>query len=180
MLALRYSTVLGGHWCDSTPRTRLLAQERCEWSRANPLCSLRPTSLWQLGTGHTWELHRRWRQVSVVTIHFTAPRATVRELAGLRKCLSELADLPPAEALARIGESGSLLLPELDTREATRLVAKLSRHGLRSSIESRVDAEVLAFDRTTGCALIMEDESEARRVKAEMMAAGVPVYDSES
>jgi hypothetical protein len=89
--------------------------------------------------------------------------------------LPEFQQLAPAAARDRAGAGGRVQLGELPGPEATRLLECLRQAGLRAELRNTSCASYLPLDRTTGAALLIEDEGEARRVAEEMIRDGIPV-----
>src|SRR5687767_1899488 len=113
---------------------------------------------------HDWILQRCPRSLTRITIHFSQKSPTVTELAALRRCFPEFREMPPAMLRARLGDSGMLSLVEMSTREARPLVQAARKEGLRVVDEGRSYVSYLPIDRTTGCALLIEDEAEMQAV----------------
>jgi phosphatidylserine/phosphatidylglycerophosphate/cardiolipin synthase-like enzyme len=124
---------------------------------------------------HDWVVHCFESDRAELTVLFDGARPALRELAALRRCLPEFRDLPPATARARAGADGRLALGELPGPEARRLSDDLRRAGLRAELRNTSAVTYLPLDRTTGAALIVEDDAEARRLAEQMIRAGVPV-----
>jgi hypothetical protein len=61
-----------------------------------------------------------------------------------------------------------------------RLVEAARGAGLGVLAENVSFISYLPYDRTTGCALLIEDDAEARSVAEAMIAAGVPVQEVEA
>ena len=79
-----------------------------------------------------------------------------------------------------IGETEVLPLGVLTSPEAHELIQTAEASGLRVIAEGASLVSFLPFDRTTGCAWLIEDEAEAAAVAHAMMAAGVPVRSVEA
>jgi hypothetical protein len=126
---------------------------------------------------HDWELQRFWGDRTRVTIQFRQQRPSVAELASVRRCLPQYRHMAPATVRATIGESGELPLGELFTPDALELIKAAEEQGLRVVAERASFVSYLPFDRTTGCAWLIEDEAEAAEVARAMLAAGVPVRE---
>ena len=73
------------------------------------------------------------------------------------------------------GAGSRLELGKLPGPEARRLLDDLRRAGLRTELRNRSRVSYLPLDRTTGTALLVEDEAEAQRLVQDMIRAGVPV-----
>lgn len=129
---------------------------------------------------HDFVLHRIWNDLTRVTIRFRAPSPSLQELAAIRRCLPEFRNTSPAEVRHRIGDSQELLLGVLPTREARRVIDSAQSEGLQAIPESASYVSYLPFDRTTGCAWLIEDDDEAAAVAQAMLEAGVPVQDVEA
>jgi hypothetical protein len=129
---------------------------------------------------HDYVLHRFWNDLTRVTIRFQASPPSVQELAAIRRCLPEFRNMAPAVVRGRMGDSPELSLGVLPTPEARRLIEWAQAEGLEVIGESASFASFLPFDRTTGCAWLIEDDSEAAAVAKAMLEAGVPVQDVEA
>jgi hypothetical protein len=131
--------------------------------------------MFQWNRTHDWVLQCFETDRADLTVLFDGARPSLRELAALRRCLPEFRHLPPAATRNRAGTSGRLELGELPGPEARRLVEDLQHAGLRTELRNTSCVSYLPLDRTTGAALIVEDEAESRRLAADMMRAGIPV-----
>jgi len=65
-------------------------------------------------------------------------------------------------------------------QEARWLIEVAREAGLSVLAEKVSFISSLLYDQTTGCALLIEDDAEARRVAEAMIAAGVPVQAVEA
>ncbi len=83
--------------------------------------------------------------------------------------------MSPAAARAFAGTGGRLELGEFPGPQARRLLDQLGGAGLRTELRVTSGVSYLPLDRTTGAALIVEDNAEARILAEEMIRAGVPV-----
>ncbi len=128
---------------------------------------------------HDWVLSRHYTERATLMVLFQGGRPSVSELATLRRCLPWLRHLAPVVLRDRIGQSGNLDLGEFDGREARRWQEDLKGAGLQVVIRDTSFTSYLPIDRTTGAALLVEDEEKARELVEEMMRAGVPVQDIE-
>src|SRR5262245_43147528 len=108
---------------------------------------------------HDWVVQCFASDRAELTVVFADARPALRELAALRQCLPEFRDVPPAIARARAGTDGRLALGELHGPEARRLLDDLRRAGLRAELRNTSGVSYLPLDRTTGAALIVEDEA---------------------
>ena len=126
---------------------------------------------------HDWELKRFLNDRIRVTIQFRQRVPSVTELAAIRQCLPQFRHMAPAALRAEIGESGVLLLGDLPSDEAMKVVQAAESQGLHVVSEDVSFVSYLPFDRTTGCAWLIEDDAEASAVTQAMLASGVPVRD---
>jgi hypothetical protein len=124
---------------------------------------------------HDWVLTRFESDRAELTVLFDEASPSLRELIALRRCLPEYRQLTPAAARDRAGTGGRVELGELPGPEARRLSEGLQQAGLRSELRNTSRISYLPVDRTTGAAMLIEDEGEARRVAEEMIRAGIPV-----
>jgi hypothetical protein len=129
---------------------------------------------------HDYVLQRYWNDLTRVTIRFRNSPPSVSQLVALRRCLPQFRDVAPASVRETIGDSQELSLGELPTPEARRLIQAAQANGLEVVAQSASFVSYLPFDRTTGCAWLIEDDAEAAAVAQEMLAAGVPVQDVEA
>src|SRR5579871_6824929 len=118
---------------------------------------------------HDYILHRFWNDLTRVTIRFSNAPPSVGELVALRRCFSQFRDVPPATLRSRIGDCRQLSLGELPTPEARSLIEAARREGLDVIAESTSFVSYLPFDRTTGCAWLIEDDAEAAAVARAML-----------
>jgi hypothetical protein len=79
-----------------------------------------------------------------------------------------------------VSASGVLDLGALPTPEARHLIEKAQAEGLEAVAERASFVSYLPYDRTTGCAWLIEDDAEAWAVAQAMLAAGVPVENVEA
>lgn len=124
---------------------------------------------------HDWVLQCFESDQAQLTVLFDEARPSIRELAALRRCLPDFRHLAPAAARSRAGTAGRLELGELPGPEARRLSECLRQAGLKAELRNTSCVSYLPLDRTTGAALLIEDDGEARRLAEEMIRAGIPV-----
>jgi hypothetical protein len=129
---------------------------------------------------HDYVLHRFWNDLTRVTIRFHKGPPSVHELVALRRCLPQFRDLAPAALRSQIGGSRELSLGEMPTPEARRVMEAALAEGLEVVAESAAFVSYLPYDRTTGCAWLIEDDAEAAAVAQAMLQEGVPVQDIEA
>jgi hypothetical protein len=129
---------------------------------------------------HDWVLIRSWNDLTRVTILFQQVPPSVAELVAIRRCLPQCRHMAPARVRAAVGEPGALPLGVLPSPEARQLIQVAEAQGLRVVAEGASVVCCLPFDRTTGCAWLIEDEAEAVAVLQAMLAAGAPVQDVEA
>jgi hypothetical protein len=126
---------------------------------------------------HDWVLQRYASDRAELTVLFAGSRASLRELAALRRCLPGLRDQSPAVARARTGTEGRYELGELPGSEARRIRDMLKGAGLTVEFRNMSNVSYLPLDRTTGTALIVEDDAEMSLLAQQMIQAGVRVVD---
>jgi hypothetical protein len=126
---------------------------------------------------HDWVLQRYWNDLTRVTIQFRQGPPSVAELAALRRCLPQYRHTPPAKVRAMVPASGVLNLGVMPTRQARELIGVAQAEGLEVVAESASFVSYLPYDRTTGCAWLIEDDVEALAVARAMQAAGISVVD---
>jgi hypothetical protein len=127
---------------------------------------------------HDWVVHRFHLDRAELTVLFEAERPSLAELAALRRCLPEFRNVPPTTARDRARQKGRLEFGELHGPEARRLLGELRREGLRVELKTTSRVGYLPQDRTTGDALLIEDDVEARSLAEQMIESGVPVEDT--
>src|SRR4051812_19237605 len=123
--------------------------------------------MFQWDRTHDWVLQCFETDRADLTVVFDGARPSLRELAALRRCVAEFRQLPPAAARNRAGTSGRLELGELPGPEGRRLSEDLQQAGLRVELRNTSRVSYLPLDRTTGAALLIEDEDEAQRLAEE-------------
>jgi len=126
---------------------------------------------------HDWVVQRYYYDLTRVAIRFEGGSPTVAELLAARRCLPQFRDTPPAELRASIGIAGSLSLGEMPTREARRLAEAAEAAGLDVVMDNASFISYLPYDRTAGCAWLIEDDAKARSIAEAMIAAGVPLQE---
>jgi hypothetical protein len=129
---------------------------------------------------HDYVLHRFWNDLTRITIRFRNAPPSVGELAALRRCLPQFRDVRPAMLRSRVGDCRQLSLGEMPTRAARSVIETAQAQGLEVVAESASFVSYLPFDRTTGCAWLIEDDAEAAAVVQGMLEEGVPVQDIEA
>jgi hypothetical protein len=129
---------------------------------------------------HDFVLHRFWYDLTRVTIRFRDVPPSVQELLALRRCLPQFRDVAPATLRSRIGDSRQLSLGEMPTPEARSVIEAVQAQGLEVVAESESFVSYLPYDRTTGCAWLIEDDAEAAAVAQAMLQEGVPIQDIEA
>ncbi len=129
---------------------------------------------------HDYVLQRFWNDVTRVTIRFCDAPPSVQELAALRRCVPQFREVGPAALRNQIGDSRQLSLGQMPTPEARRVIEAAQAQGLEVIAESASFVSYLPYDRTTGCAWLIEDATEAAAVAQAMLQEGVPVQDIEA
>ena len=129
---------------------------------------------------HDYVLHRFWNDLTRVTIRFRNAPPSVQELVALRRCLPQFRDVAPATLRSQIGDSRQHSLGEMPTPEARSVIEAAQAQGLEVVAESASFVSYLPYDRTTGCAWLIEDAAEAAAVAQAMLQEGVPVQDIEA
>jgi hypothetical protein len=127
-----------------------------------------------------WVVHRTFHDLTRVSIRFRAGTPSAAELVAIRRSLPHCRDLPPAELRDAIRASGALALGEMPTPEARSVIERATAQGLDVVAERCSFVSYLPYDRTTGCAWLIEDDAEARAVAEAMIAEGVPIQDIEA
>ena len=120
-------------------------------------------------------LHRFFHERAEVTIHFGAQTPTVGELAALRRLVPHYSNMPPAALRELVGHAGEHSLGDMPGDTARELAAEAQKIGLKFTVENTSIVGYLPFDKTTGCAWLIDDEEESKAVVESMIAAGVPV-----
>src|SRR5690349_13999066 len=110
---------------------------------------------------HDWVLERFWHDLTRVTIQFRQAPPSVAELVAVRRCLPQFRHMAPAAVRAMIGETRVLPLGVLTSPEARELIQTAEAEGLTVLAEGASQVSYVPFDRTTGCAWLIEDEVEA-------------------
>jgi hypothetical protein len=129
---------------------------------------------------HEWVLHRSWNDLTRVTIRFQNAKPSLSELAAIRRCLPQYRDMAPAAARTSIGETGQLPLGVMPTPEARGVIEIIQKEGFIVDAECASYVSYMPLDKTTSCALLIENEAEAKAVVQSMLAAGVPVQQIEA
>src|SRR5262249_10144526 len=129
---------------------------------------------------HDYVLHRIWNDLTRVTIRFHDGPPSVQELLALRRCLPQFRDVAPATLRSQIGDARQLSLGEMPTPEARRVIEAVQAQGLAVVAESASFVSYLPYDRTSGCAWLIEDDAEAAAVAQAMLREGVPIQDIEA
>jgi hypothetical protein len=129
---------------------------------------------------HDYVLHRFWNDLTRVKIRFRSAPPSVQELVALRRSLPQFRDVAPAALRGQIGDSQELPLGKMPTPEARRVIEAAQAQGLEVVAESASFVSHLPYDRTTGCAWLIEDDAEAAAVAQAMLQEGVPVEDIEA
>jgi hypothetical protein len=124
-----------------------------------------------------WVVQRCWHDLMRVTVRFRQARPSVAELVAFRRCLPQFRDEAPAALRARIGESGMFALGVMPTPEARRFVEAAEASGLQFVAESASFVSYLPIDRSSGCAWLIEDDTEAAAVALAMLRSGVPIQE---
>src|SRR4051812_39916329 len=129
---------------------------------------------------HDYVLHRFWNDLTRVTIKFRNAPPSVQEMVAVRRCLPQLRDVVPATLRSQIGDSQQLSLGEMPTPEARGVIEAAQAQGLDVVAESASFVSYLPYDRTTGCAWLIEDDAEAAAVARAILQDGMPVQDTEA
>jgi len=129
---------------------------------------------------HDYVLHRYWIDLTHVTIRFAKCPPSVKELVALRRCLPQFRNVAPATLRSQLSDSPYLSLGEMPAREARNVIEAAQAQGLEVIQKSASFIRYLPYDRTTGCAWLIEDDAEAEAVAQAMLREGMPVQDVES
>ena len=129
---------------------------------------------------HDYVLHRISNDLTRVTIRIRDAPPSVQELAALRRCLPQYRDVAPTTIRSQIGDCRQLSLGDMPSPEARRVIEAVQAQGLEVVAESASFVCYLPYDRTTGCAWLIEDDEQAAAVAQAMLQEGVPVQDIEA
>jgi hypothetical protein len=129
---------------------------------------------------HDWVVQRCYHELSCVTIRFERGMPSLDELRAVRRCLPQFRDTPPGELRTTIGAMGALHLERMPTGESLRLAEAARLAGLNVVTDNASFLSYLPYNRTTGCAWLIEDDTEAQAVAEAMISTGVPVQDVEA
>jgi hypothetical protein len=127
---------------------------------------------------HDFVLLRWRRDLTSITIRFQTSSPSVAELIALRRFLPRFRDMAPRAVREMIGHSQELRLDALPTPEAILLIEEAEREGLDVHAEQKSFTGYQPYDRTIGCAWLIENGDEAAAVVQTMIAEGVQVQDS--
>jgi hypothetical protein len=129
---------------------------------------------------HEYVVHRTFHERTQLTIHFAAGAPTVAELVAVRKCLPNFGNMNPSAFRALIGDTGSVSLGVLETRQAREIVKWAPTEGLKIVAENASFVTYRIHDVTLNCTLPLADEGELQSIAEAMIAAGVLVSTIEA
>jgi hypothetical protein len=124
---------------------------------------------------HDWIVERTFYNRLRVSVRFAAGKPSVAELVAVRRCFPQFANMPPQSLLTQVGHSGALEIGTFPATEARHSVKDAQQAGLNVVAENASYVIYVPVDRTLGCAMLIEDDGEARATAEAMIAAGVPV-----
>ncbi len=134
--------------------------------------------LWS-GPESGWTLHRSYSARHKLFILLGPTPVTVAQLRALRMLSGQLQEVPLRDLKSRIPADGRVLIGEFHGRLVRDVAEKAKHLGLRFEVESLVRDVYLPVNRKTGLTWLIEDAETAQRVAERMMAAGMPVIDTE-
>jgi hypothetical protein len=126
---------------------------------------------------HDWVLHHIRRDLTRLKICFQQVPPSIADLAAARRCCAQFRNMAAEAVRAAVGDAQVLDLGTMPSAEARRLIQSIQGEGLEVVAEYASFVGYLPYDRTTGCAWLIEDEAEASAVAQDMLASGIPVQD---
>jgi hypothetical protein len=128
---------------------------------------------------HSWIVYRTRHDMRRVKIKFACSSPSAIELLAVRKCFPQFRDLVPEKLKATVS-GGELDVGVISGRMVPSLMHAAREYQLHLNVVDASWINHLPFDRTTGHVWLIEDHAEGEAIAAEMIAAGVPVEDSEA
>ena len=109
---------------------------------------------------HDWVVERTRHHQEQLSVSLPHGLDTTT-LQALRALWDEFRHTPPAALKSKLGDSKCVDLGTFDSIQARRITEQAATLGLATRSADRSFVSYLPFDRTTGTALLIEDESEA-------------------
>jgi hypothetical protein len=126
-----------------------------------------------------WEVHRRVHDRRRLKVLFASGTPGTQELIAVRKLFPQFRHMSPSELKATV-LNGVLLVGIVEGREAYALGKIASKVSLNLIIEDASYVSYLAFNASDRSVWLIENEPQCRALCEEMIAAGIPVIDSEN
>ncbi len=124
-----------------------------------------------------WGLSANYNSQSSVKIVFSGNQPTIKEIAAVRKLITAYQNIPAIEVRSLLSNRKEIDLGILSSIETSQIKERAVQLNLTIiAIESSYTS-YLPINRTTNHALLIEDNTLARRVTAKMLEFGVPIID---
>jgi hypothetical protein len=124
-----------------------------------------------------WSLSANYHSQSNVKIVFFGNKSTMKEIAAVRKLITAYQNIPAIEVKSLLSNRKEIDLGILSSMETNRIKKHAVELNLTIIAVDSSYTSYLPINRTTNHALLIEDDTLARRVIAKMLKFGVPIID---
>jgi hypothetical protein len=124
-----------------------------------------------------WGLSANYNSQSNVKIVFSGNKPTMKEIAAVRKLITAYQNIPAIEVKYLLSNRKEIDLGILSSMETNRIKKRAVELNLTIIEVDSSDTFYLPINRTTNHALLIGDDTLARRVVAKMLKFGVPITD---
>lgn len=124
-----------------------------------------------------WGLSANHNSLCSVKIVFSGNQPTIKEIAALRKLITAYQNIPVIDVKSLLSNRKEIDLGLFSSIETNRIKERAVELNLTIIAVDSSYTSYLPINRTTNHALLIEDNSLARRVTAKMLEFGVPIID---
>jgi predicted transcriptional regulator len=124
-----------------------------------------------------WSLSANYHSQSNVKIVFFGNKPTMKEIAAVRKLITAYQNIPAIEIKSLLSNRKEIDLGILSSMETNRIKKHAIELNLTIIAVDSSYTSYLPINRTTNHALLIEDDTLARRVTAKMLEFGIPIID---
>ena len=124
-----------------------------------------------------WGLIAHHQSQTRVKVTFSDSQPSIEEIASIRKLVEAYQNTPITEIKSLLSSRKEIDLGILPGIEANRIVRRAKQLRLRIISTDASTTSYLPINRKTNMALVIEDDTIAKRVIEKMMECGIPVID---
>ena len=133
----------------------------------------------------TWDRSLNWVLVKThhhqfdVSVILDTP-LSAQSLAAIRKLVPELQNTQISDLRSKLNGQSAVHIGTVNGQQCRDLDSAAQQFGLRLAITNTSFTSYLPIDKSNESMWLIEDDSQAARIAAEMIAAGVPVEHCEA